>query len=268
MTFSNFVICGYYDPASPAAVSGNIFGFLYWYEGLENWVQLTDTPPTVPYETAFHLAVGWLNQSEEAICGHVELTVTRPDGTKITPLAVENQNRWAAPGNGLWVQFEPITLDQGGIYTARATLSAMGEALGEKTFDAAKVYEARVDFRRERKCMEGHMENGQWVCTRYSSMERTGYITVTNQGPPGQLEVQVQGYLHWAQDYNGEKACQLHSELTSRIWSDDFLTGQERIYTFDYMVPITGMPLDTRFFIKVYDPHGNIIAEEVFTMPL
>lgn len=130
--------------------------------------------------------------------------------------------------------------------------------------------EVEITFRRERACMEGHMEGDQWVCTRYSGMEREGYITVVNQGDPEQLEVEVQGYTHWAADWDEFEKCQLHGEIsgTSRNWADYFDSGQGRTYSISYMVPITGMPLDSQFFVRVFDPEGNIIAEKVFTTPL
>lgn len=131
---SNFGITGYHNPAAPPTVVGSIVGLLYWYEGLAGWTQLGETPPTVPFGTSFHLAPQWLNQSAEAISGHIELTITKPDGTKVTLNDVLNQDNWAAPGIGWGVQFEPFTMDQAGTYKATATLSSVGQTLAEKTF--------------------------------------------------------------------------------------------------------------------------------------
>lgn len=141
---SNFAITGYFDPASPPALGGSISGFLYWYEGLANWVQLTETPPTVPVGTAFHPAVQWLNQGAEAVCGHIELTITKPDGTKVTPNDVLNQDSWAAPGNGWAVQFEPVILDQSGDYQAEAVLSSIGQTLDRRSVSLAHVLNPTV----------------------------------------------------------------------------------------------------------------------------
>jgi len=112
---------------------------LYWYEGLAGWASLTETPPEVPIGTAFHLAPQWLNQSAEPISGHIELTITKPDGTKVTLNDVLYQDNWAIPGNWWGVQFEPFTMDQAGTYRATATLSTTGESLDEKTFNIATV---------------------------------------------------------------------------------------------------------------------------------
>jgi hypothetical protein len=99
----------------------------YWYPGLAYWALLyPDSPPTVPGGTEFHLALVWLNNGSVSVRGHVDLTVTRPDGSQVVPPAVLNQDNVAAPGSGWAVQFAPITLDQAGSWTARAVLS--GEA--------------------------------------------------------------------------------------------------------------------------------------------
>ena len=136
---TGFAITGYFNPAAPPTVAGSIVGFFYWYEGLASWEQLGETPPSVPIGTAFNLAVLWQNQSVEAISGHVELTITKPDGTKVTPNDILNQNGWASPNTGCPVQFEPVILDQVGTYKAEAALSTMGQVLGERTVDMAVV---------------------------------------------------------------------------------------------------------------------------------
>ena len=136
---SGFTITEYFNTKAPPEVAGSIVGLSYWYEGLVGWASLTETPPTVPLNTAFHLVVGWLNQSAEPISGHVELTIAKPDGTKVTLSDVLNQDNWAAPGNGWGVQFEPITLDQAGTYQATAILSTIGQVLDEKISDIATV---------------------------------------------------------------------------------------------------------------------------------
>jgi len=130
---SNFGITGYHNPAAPPTVAGSIAGFLYWYEGLDGWESLPETPPTVPWGTAFHLAPQWINQSAEPLSGHVELTITKPDASEVTLNDVLNQDNWAAPGIGWGVQFEPFTMDQAGTYKATATLSSVGQTLAEKT---------------------------------------------------------------------------------------------------------------------------------------
>ena len=136
---SGFAITGYHDPAAPPTVAGSIAGFLYWYEGLAGWASLPEPPPEVPLGTAFHLAIQWLNQSAEAISGHIELTITKPDGAKVTPNDVLNQDNWAAPGHGWAVQFETVVLGQAGTYKATATLSATGQVLDEEILNVAIV---------------------------------------------------------------------------------------------------------------------------------
>jgi len=136
---SNLAITGYFNPAAPPQLLGSVVGLLYWYEGLAGWLPLAGTPPAVMVGTAHHLAIQWLNQSAEPISGHIDLTITRPDGTKVTLNDVLNQDSWAAPGYGWAVQFEPITLNKAGIYRATATLSTIGQVLGERVVDVAVV---------------------------------------------------------------------------------------------------------------------------------
>jgi hypothetical protein len=113
---------------STPAPSGRFYPpHYYWYPGLPDWALLyPDSPPSVPGGTEFHLALNWLNNGSVSVRGHVDLTVTRPDGSQMVPPAVLNQDNVAAPGSGWGVQFAPITLDQAGSWTARAVLS--GEA--------------------------------------------------------------------------------------------------------------------------------------------
>lgn len=123
-------------------------------------------------------------------------------------------------------------------------------------------YEVGVSFVRERSCDEGHMEGDTWVCTRYSASERYGHITVVNQGAPGQLVITVEGWFYLSGVQGGAIGG------ANKQWTDYFGIGQAITYTFYYTVPITGMPLDARFFVKVYDLSGNLIADEVFITSL
>jgi len=139
MTFSNFAITGYVDTQAPPVFAGNIAGLSYWYRGLSNWMQLTDIPPAVPVGTELQLAVLWLNQSGVPISGHIEAAVTRPDGSSVTLTDILGQNNWATSGSTDTVLFAPVLLDQASTYTARVTLSTMGETLDERTVNIAEV---------------------------------------------------------------------------------------------------------------------------------
>ncbi|GAH79628.1 unnamed protein product, partial [marine sediment metagenome] len=106
------------------------------------------------------------------------------------------------------------------------------------------VYKVSIDFRREGVCAGGHMEGDVWVCTEgYFPSERQGFITVTNEGAPGSLTTIIEGYLY----LEGAR----HSVLsgTHKQWVNNFEVGQVRTYRMYYMVPITGMAFDSRFFI-------------------
>jgi len=124
-------------------------------------------------------------------------------------------------------------------------------------------YKVNVDFRREAVCEEGYVdEHGVWICTKYFPSEREGFITVSNEGDPGSLTTIIEGYLY----LEGVE----HSVLsgTHKQWIDYFDIGGVRTYGIHYMVPITGMAFDSRFFIKVLDPEGNILAEEAYILSL
>jgi hypothetical protein len=120
-------------------LKGEIISVLYWYEGLDGWKQLIDTPPAPPLGTAFYLAISWANESPVTIPGHIDLAVARPDGTEVTPAATLNQDGEAELGSGWIVPFEAVTLEQAGTYRARTTLSTEGKVLDETSIDVAVV---------------------------------------------------------------------------------------------------------------------------------
>lgn len=106
-------------------LAGSIDALLYWYRGLAGWARLDSaSPPLVPLGTDFYLGVAWVNESGAPIRGHVDLTVTRPDGTAVALSAPEDQV--ADPGKGWIYSFGPLTLDQVGTYQGRAVLSGVG----------------------------------------------------------------------------------------------------------------------------------------------
>lgn len=105
-------------------ISGEISARLYWYPGLPGWIDLVATGiPTVPPGTSLSLIIGWVNRSTVAITGHVDLIVSRPDGSQVRPAAVAGQDWRASPGAGGTVQFAPVALDQRGAWTAKVDLS-------------------------------------------------------------------------------------------------------------------------------------------------
>ena len=114
------------------------------------------------------------------------------------------------------------------------------------------VYKVSVDFRREPVCMTSRGDE----CLEYFSDEREGIITVVNEGTPGLFTTTVEGWFYLSGAPN--------SKFKSAQWTNYFEAGQTRTYSFEYMIPTTGMPFDSRFFIKVYDPDGEIIADRTF----
>jgi hypothetical protein len=128
--------------------AGSISIVLYWYQGLSGWAELGLDIPKVPVNTEMHLAVGWINTGDEDLTGHLALTVTKPDGSKVALADVLNQDSSASPGNGKTVQFEPVVLDQTGTYNGTAVLTETGgtTVLDEATFSFALVSGAGLDI--------------------------------------------------------------------------------------------------------------------------
>lgn len=188
--FSAFAITGYINTMTPPKLAGSIASFLYWHEGLSSWTLLSDTPPTLPRGTALHLAVQWASLSSERISGHIDLTVTKPDGSVTTLSSVLNQDRWADPQNTWAVQFEPIILEESGGYQAEARLSTMGEVLDQKTVACAIVPAAARFYmpgRLDVKVTDGTYLDMYWRCA-YSCV-------ITNKGDaPGTHTIRWQHY--------------------------------------------------------------------------
>jgi len=122
------------------------------------------------------------------------------------------------------------------------------------------LYKVSVSFVRVWECEEGRMVGGVWLCTKYFHDSREATVTITNKGYPGSFTTTLEGWFY----LSGEPG----SLFANLSWTSTFEEGQSQIYTFKYMVPITGMPLDSRFFIKVKDPDGKIIAEVDYILPL
>lgn len=95
---------------------------IYWFSGMPAWGQLIP-PAEIPFGKSIYTAIGWVNNLTQAQQGHVELVVTKPDGTPLALSATLNQDAWADPGSGWFVQFEPLLLNQGGSWRALVTLS-------------------------------------------------------------------------------------------------------------------------------------------------
>jgi len=122
---------------------GRLYPGALWYEGEVNWVEIV-SGIQVPPDTGIHLALPWVNESEEVIPGHIEVSVEYPANGETTATmlsAVSNQDNDAEPGAGWYVQFEPFTTSIPGTYIVTATLSTNGEVLDSTTFelDAAPV---------------------------------------------------------------------------------------------------------------------------------
>jgi len=112
-----------------------------WYEGLADWKSIV-SGEEIPFNKEISLAPSWINKSEINIIGHIDLSVEFPDGTVITPPAVENQDKEATPEHGWIVEFEPFISSQGGTYAITATLSSAGQVLDSVTFELVAIARA------------------------------------------------------------------------------------------------------------------------------
>jgi len=125
------------------------------------------------------------------------------------------------------------------------------------------VYKVDVYFSREKVCAEGYTDQyGRWICLRYFPNEWEGILRVANLASPGTFTTTLDIWTHWARDYNEHKACQLHGKIAGYNWKDYIDSGYSRNYSFSYITPITGMPLDVHHIIKVYDPEDRLIYQD------
>lgn len=104
------------------------------------------TPVSAALNSILQLGITWQNTSDAAFQGHVELVVTKPDGTTVTLDDVMHQDLEVAAGESATVLFEAITLNQYGTYTAQATLTETDETdvLDLESFSFATVAEPAV----------------------------------------------------------------------------------------------------------------------------
>ena len=107
---------------------------------------LPAAPVAAELNSIFQLGVTWQNTSDAAFQGHIELVVTKPDGTTVTLDDVMHQDLEVDPNESATVLFEAVTLDQYGTYSAQATLTETDEteALDLETFSFATIAEPTV----------------------------------------------------------------------------------------------------------------------------
>ncbi|MBA7624871.1 hypothetical protein ES703_32285 [subsurface metagenome] len=105
------------------AQEGSITQVIYRTTTTGLFYALPATPVAVELNSIFQLGITWLNTSEEAFQGHIELVITKPDGTTVTLNDVMHQDLEVDPGNSATVLFGAILLDQYGTYSAQATLT-------------------------------------------------------------------------------------------------------------------------------------------------
>ncbi|GAH19780.1 unnamed protein product, partial [marine sediment metagenome] len=124
--------------APVVAIAGSIGPGVIWYEGLAGWESVI-SGREIPLNTEIHLGPWWINKSSINIVGHVDLSVTYPDGAEHALSATINQDKEVAPSNGCTVGFEPFVSSQEGTYTVVATLSSAGQVLDSVTFELVAI---------------------------------------------------------------------------------------------------------------------------------
>lgn len=117
-------------------------------------------------------------------------------------------------------------------------------------------YSVALGFSREPVCMTSRGDE----CLEWSQDERKGTLEITNTGAQGTFKVTLEAWTYLDNEP--------HNNFKNLSWTDNLTTGQLKTHSFNYMVPISGMALDTRFFVKVYDPDNNLIADQGFQTPL
>ncbi len=102
---------------------------------------LPATPLPAELNSIVQLGITWLNTSDAAFNGHIELVITKPDGTTVTLNDVMHQDLEVDPNESATVLFGAVTLDQYGTYSAQATLTETDETtiLDLETFSFATV---------------------------------------------------------------------------------------------------------------------------------
>jgi len=100
-------------------------------------------PVVAELNSILQLGITWQNNSDAAFNGHIELVITKPNGTTVTLDDVMHQDLEVVADGSATVLFEAITLDQYGTYTAQATLTETDETeiLDLESFSFATVAE-------------------------------------------------------------------------------------------------------------------------------
>ena len=114
-------------------VTGRINAIRYWNEDDQDWRFLYTydggllAPPTLVKGRKLSLCVDWQNTSPAAVVkGHVDVDITRPDGSSVRLTATQGQDETIYPGGIQVVVFEDaLTLDQVGSYSGTVTLTGV-----------------------------------------------------------------------------------------------------------------------------------------------
>jgi hypothetical protein len=97
---------------------------LIWYEPLAGWENMTQGRQ-VPLGAEIYLAPGWLNKSDVNKVGHIDLSISYPDGQMVNLSAIKHNDEEAIPGDGWMVKFSFVA-SKSGNYNISATLTIDG----------------------------------------------------------------------------------------------------------------------------------------------
>lgn len=120
---------------------GSITQVIYRTTATGLFYALPATPVTAELNSIVQLGITWQNTSDAAFHGHIELVITKPDGTTVTLNDVMHQDLEVDPNESATVLFGAVTLDQYGTYSAQVTLTETDETevLDLETFSFATV---------------------------------------------------------------------------------------------------------------------------------
>ncbi len=113
------------------SIVGNVSAIWMWHPGQTR--EVIGAPKEIEMGREVRLSVSWNNIGEAAFVGHVDLTVTYPDGTirSLAARAGAFQDRELLPGYGASTDFQSFSSLQRGRYVIRAILTSGAIRLDE-----------------------------------------------------------------------------------------------------------------------------------------
>lgn len=110
-----------------SATSDSLTAYLppmnYWHEGMDIWTSFDEGDNILPVGENVYFLVWWMNETDEVVVGHVDLTVIKPSGERISPSVDTGQDAAAGKNQGHAVTFGPVLIESYGDYQIEADIS-------------------------------------------------------------------------------------------------------------------------------------------------